>query len=1372
MILVQQIYNFENNIKQFYIALEHHKKIEKISIPSLDNLWDDKLLIDTIKLCQEYIKENIALAGDITWSKLSTELGVEAERRYNLNLFFNKAKQSNALMDINKMPDDIVNLATWMVENAKNEPNQLIKIKLNIVEDKIDVFTNLGPFCHQNWDLNQMYTNLVASDNPIEVFKKYGNIIHDELDNHFQMNRLKVNCDGCCYSRCIKRTLAQFKYWHDRGWLQEKLEKRKEYIKTNGENGFFEFKWNYETGFRYITEEVMEFAQRLLDNDAVYVERWQDDNGKIFVRTKVACDEIREYDSTNTTLTKDVFDKRNFMHLSRTLEGLNKEDNVCGTYDCQKKSCPILIAGYMYYLQKEGLLEKKLKEDRAWYNSHVLEANKYIQERHEKKLKELREGDEKNKNRIKKEIEDVGCKISNIDALLESLQNKTQKSMYCMIEAEEGLRQETIVGIIADALRRSDKIKKSKDKDNDSDSLRIPLNALAGSSLVFHTSDTIAYLKPYYYPLTQKKLYVITNLSNFLADYKVFKEQKDSYKYRQLAYVLDLISTIKDNTYVIMLGTKEEIEELFEISPKLKYVYQDLHLIIENLTIDELFEQYKKGLERNVYTALMQKQLEVRKQFDEYIITNRNQMPFKNIDLANYLAMYSNVKNDVVFPPDVYVKKTLDESLKGIVGLDTIKAKVKEFERYTDFNNKAKSMGLEMPPQNLHMVFKGNSGCGKTTIARIIAKMLFDIGVLKENKLVEVDRKDLVAKYIGQTAPKTNEVIQKALGGVLFIDEAYALTQYEGNDFGGEAIATLIKAMEDHKDELVIIFAGYTNEMTKFVEKNPGMASRIGYTFEFPDYTEEELAQMFTYKIKKTGFEMEDGLENEVKAVSAYFKKKKSFGNGRFIDKLIQETLMNHSKSCTTETMKFISVSSLPNAEELANNKSDKGTVEDSLKDIIGLEPLKEKIKEFEQYIIFTKNAQKANLSIPSRNMHMIFTGNPGSGKTTIARIMAKMLYDIGVLSENKLTEVDRKDLVGQYVGQTAPKTNEVITKALGGVLFIDEAYALTQMKGNDFGAEAIATLVKAMEDKKDEIVVIFAGYKDEMQDFVEQNPGMASRIGYVFDFPDYTEDELYQMYEYKMTKAGFKVGKNAKKKAIELMKYFSDVENIGNGRFVDKVIQETLINHAKNRYEEISLIKKEDIPDINSMTESLFNGNSMINPEDITEESMRKTAYHEIGHAFVRYKLTNKPNIKKITIRPSGSGTLGRVEYNKSKTYTHSKQDMLNNICGLLAGMAAEEVFIGEFENGNSSDLQKATQIANLIITKFGMSSLGFPVVEDSQTNSLMEKIYEEENTMMKECFEKSKQILKDNKRIVEKLVNYLMENKELTEEEFLKVI
>ena len=1368
---MQLIYKYKENIQMFYDILVQNKRIEKISVPSFDNLWDSKMLSDTIKLCTENIKEPIDLIGDLSWQQLVADVGKESERRINLNIFFDKSKKNKTLMDINKMPDDIVHFASWIVEHAQNEEGALIKIKLSIIDEKIDILTNLDSFCGKNWDFENFYNNLVAAEDPKEVFKKYDNILHEGLDNDFLPPTLKFNCDGCMHSRCIKRTIATFKYFSDIGVLQQKLEERKWHIAKHGTNGFFEFKWEYETGFKYVTEEIMDFAQKMVDNNAIYLSRWEDENKNIYVRAKVPCDEVREFDSTKPFLSKDVLNKRGFVYLTRNIQNLTKEENTCASYACQKKGCPLVIAGYMYYLKKEGLLEKKLKEDRDWYNQNVVEANKHIQERHEKRLKRLYETEQKNKDRVKKEIDEVGCKISNVDALLEALQNKTQTSMYCLIEAEEGLQQDTIIKIVANALRESDKIKKSKDKDNDSDSLKIPLNALAGSSLVFQTSDTTAYLKPYYYPLTQKKLYVITNLTNFITDYKVFKEQKDSYKYRQLSYVLDLIGSIKNDTYVIMLGTKEEINELFEISPKIKYVYQDLHLIIENLTIDELFEQYKKCLERNVYVSLMQKQAEVKKQFDEYIIANRNQMPFKNIDLANYLAMYSNVKNDVVFPPDIYIKKTLDESLKGIIGLDAIKAKVKEFEQYTDFNNKAKSVGLEMPPQNLHMIFKGNSGCGKTTIARIIAKMLFDIGVLKENKLVEVDRKDLVAKYVGQTAPKTNEVIQKALGGVLFIDEAYALTQYEGNDFGGEAIATLIKAMEDHKDELVIIFAGYTNEMKRFVERNPGMASRIGYTFEFPDYTEDELSQMFTYKIKKMGFEIDDNIENEVRALSAYFKKKKSFGNGRFIDKLIQETLMNHSKNCTTETMKYISANSLPNVEELINSNIEKGTIDDSLKDIIGLEPLKEKIKEFEQYIVFTKNAQKANITLPPRNMHMVFTGNPGSGKTTIARIMAKMLYDIGILSENKLTEVDRKDLIGQYVGQTAPKTNEVIQKALGGVLFIDEAYALTQMKGNDFGAEAIATLVKAMEDKKDELVVIFAGYKEEMHDFVEQNPGMASRIGYLFDFPDYTDEELYKMYEWKMTKSGFKIDDNAKTAVIEIMKYFSDVENVGNGRFVDKVIQSTLIKHAKNSYGEISLISKEDIPDINEITEILFNGNTMINPEDITEEAQRKTAYHEIGHAFVRYKLTNSPNIKKITIRPSGSGTLGRVEYNRSKTYTHSKSQMMDNICGLLAGMAAEEVFRGEFENGNSSDIQKATQIANMIVTKFGMSSVGFPVIEDENMNSMMDKIYEEENKMMKECFEKAKQILSDNKKTVEKLVKYLMEKKEINEEEFIKV-
>ena len=399
----------------------------------------------------------------------------------------------------------------------------------------------------------------------------------------------------------------------------------------------------------------------------------------------------------------------------------------------------------------------------------------------------------------------------------------------------------------------------------------------------------------------------------------------------------------------------------------------------------------------------------------------------------------------------------------------------------------------------------------------------------------------------------------------------------------------------------------------------------------------------------------------------------------------------------------------------------------------------------------------------------MIFTGNPGTGKTTIARIMAKMLFDLGMIHENKLIEVERKDLIAEYIGQTAVKTSQVIEKAMGGVLFIDEAYTLNSGYKNDFGHEAIGTLIKAMEDHKGEFVVIFAGYKDEMKGFIDMNPGIASRIGYTFDFPDYTDTELAEILYKKIDHSGMTISNDSKEAVEKIMKYFCNVENIGNGRFVDKVLQEILMNHAKNKKRKIGKIQKEEIPSIKEMTDVIFNGNGMIDVDQITEDDLKKTATQEIGHACVRLLLFKEPGIKKITINAEGTGALGYVRHSGNNSYTSSKTTLLNNIKVSLAGMVAEQVYFGEFENGNTSDLENASNIAKNMITRYGMSDLGFGQISNPD-GVLAQSIQHEINRMLKQCFDETVELVKDNKKKMDKVIDYLLKNKEIDEEELIK--
>jgi SpoVK/Ycf46/Vps4 family AAA+-type ATPase len=585
---------------------------------------------------------------------------------------------------------------------------------------------------------------------------------------------------------------------------------------------------------------------------------------------------------------------------------------------------------------------------------------------------------------------------------------------------------------------------------------------------------------------------------------------------------------VKNYEYVTESGRMNEVDFLAQISELLQQRYLDysravsVSAILGSKTEDQVFELYKK------------------------------------------LILVDNLGFLVPLGTKLINIGESEKKLNELIGLAGIKESIKKIKAYALANQGSDNL-------NIHMCFLGNPGTGKTEVARYIAGILYENKILPTNRVVEVDRSGLVSQYFGATAEKTRRVIASAMGGVLFIDEAYALGNSGDHgltDYGKEAIDTLVKAMEDYRGKFCVIFTGYKNEMHKMIEINPGLKSRIQFMLDFPNYSRDELKSITELMLHQRTYTIGEAAMGRILDITDITRKDPNFANAREVRNILDQVIMCQNMRCAgtedneigiVDVNKYIQDTkvNLPTAGDGVQKKVLTG--EEELDQLIGLDSIKRMVKKIKAYA-------KRNKGEADFNLHMCFYGNPGTGKTEVARIVSRILYDAGVLEEAKLIDTDAHGLLGRYVGETGPKTVAKIKDAMGGVLFIDEAYGLlgTNSIGGgatNYGEEAISVLLEEMEDRRGQFCVILAGYKDEMRNLLNANPGFASRIQFTLDFPDYTREELGKIARVFLEKKKYSIEADAMERLLDAAEHFRNQDNFANARTIRNILDQVLMN-------------------------------------------------------------------------------------------------------------------------------------------------------------------------------------------------------------------
>jgi Holliday junction resolvasome RuvABC ATP-dependent DNA helicase subunit len=412
------------------------------------------------------------------------------------------------------------------------------------------------------------------------------------------------------------------------------------------------------------------------------------------------------------------------------------------------------------------------------------------------------------------------------------------------------------------------------------------------------------------------------------------------------------------------------------------------------------------------------------------------------------------------------------------------------------------------------------------------------------------------------------------------------------NDYGPEAISELIRHMEDSRDELIVIVAGYESEMHQFLAANPGLASRFPTTLRLPDYSDDQLLEILEAQARSAGLSLEPGVREKVGGLLLKQSRGRSFGNARLMRNVLDRAMARQVRRLSLiesapgpEFTERLLAEDFPETLSGRIRTSPPGDPLKELEAMVGLADIKHEVRMLAAGVKAEALRREAGLPVTAPARHMVFTGNPGTGKTVVARVIAEVYAQLGLLSSGHLVEASRADLVAGYVGQTAAKVAGIVRQALGGVLFIDEAYALAPQAPWDYGQEAVATLVKLMEDNRGDLIVIVAGYEVEMAGFLASNSGLASRFPLHLGFPDYTDAELADIFASMSEQAGLTLDEHLCPALLGKLRPVPRDSYFGNARLIRNALERTIAQQALRITDpafdgDVGLLLPADLPD------------------------------------------------------------------------------------------------------------------------------------------------------------------------------------------------